>query len=135
MLYQTKRSESYPRILSLRNESRVSSLPCHPEPILRGISSPLCHPERSEGSPLPSVIPNEVRGLLFSLLQLHPKTTLCLWGKFERGQFPLSIEQGVSSPPCHPEPHLRWVSSLPRHPERSEESPTLEVLNVPHPCL
>jgi hypothetical protein len=51
MLYQTKRSESHPRILSLRNESRVSSPSCHPEPILRGISSPLCHPERIEGYP------------------------------------------------------------------------------------
>jgi len=95
MLYQTKRSESYPRILLFRKEIRVSS--------------PYVTPSRiCDGSPPYPITPNEVRGLLFSFLQLHPKTTLCLWGKFERGQFPLSIDEG---------------------------SPTLEVSNVPHPCL
>jgi len=55
MLYQTKRSESHPRILSLRNELKVSLLN--------------------------SVTPNEVRGLL----QLHQKIDFCLSGVSSKG--------------------------------------------------
>jgi hypothetical protein len=93
ILYQTKRSKSYPRILSLRNESRVSSPPCHPEPHLRWISSLPRHPERSEGSPLPSVIPNEARDLLFLLEEEKsppptlPKRIFAVLGLAEKGSF------------------------------------------------
>ena len=52
MLYQTKRSKSHPRILSLRNKLKVSSL--HPV-----TPSRIC-----DGSHPYPVTPNEVRALL-----------------------------------------------------------------------
>jgi hypothetical protein len=41
----------------------------------------MCHPERSEGSPL--LMEDGI-----ALLQIHPKTTLRLWGKVGKGETP-----------------------------------------------
>ena len=85
---------------------------CHPELILRGVSS-------------------LNRGGELTLLELHPKKTLCLWGKVRKGWNPRSnirrsLTKGVrDDTSCrlgrgllplpnlrHSEPHLRGVSSF-----------------------